>query len=191
MTFRQTVLLTIVISVFGVLVLEAAILLIVVYSGQYNVAASRPYTKPISWLLDTTMERSVERHAGGVQPPGQASVTEGASHFAGMCVVCHGGPGVEPPEIGQGPNPAPPQLSEEGAEWSLQEVYWIVKHGIKMTAMPAFGPTHKEEQLWAMAYFVKQLPQLSPEQYQGLAAKAEPQGQSGGTSQAESTEHQH
>jgi len=190
-TSRKRVFLAVVISVFGALVLEVAVVLIIVYTGLYSVAASQPHTRLAHWLLDTTMERSVEQHAGGVQPPGPASVTEGASHFAEMCVVCHGAPGVYPSEIGQGLNPVPPELSEAAADWSLQEVYWIVKHGIKMTGMPAFGPTHKEEQLWALAHFVKQLPQLSPAQYQDLVAKAGRQEQSGAASQSKSMEPQH
>jgi mono/diheme cytochrome c family protein len=191
MTARQRTLLTVVFAVFGVLILEAFVGLIVVFSGLYNVAASRPHSKLAYWLLGATMERSVEHHAGGVRPPGQASVVEGASHFAQMCVLCHGGPGVERSEIGQGLNPLAPDLSEEGAEWSLEEVYWVVKHGIKMTGMPAFVATHSEEQLWAMAYFVKQLPQLAPEQYQELAAKAGQEGQAEGVSPPKGPEQPH
>lgn len=191
MTSIRRIILTVIITVVCVPAVEVIVLLVFVYSGRYNVAASQPHTGFVRWLLDTTMEQSVRRHADEVQPPGQASAVEGASHFSEMCVTCHGAPGVERSEIGKGLNPQPPQLSQAAPEWSLEEIHWIIRHGIKMTGMPAFGPTHEEEQLWALTYFVKQLPQLSPTQYQDLVAKAEHQEQSGEPPQPESGEHQH
>ncbi|MEN6336494.1 MAG: cytochrome c [Phycisphaerales bacterium] len=191
MTRRQSIVLTVVISVLGVLAVQAIVLVIVLYSGLYNVAASRPHAKVVRWFLGTMMDRSVERHARGVRPPGQASVEEGASHYSRMCVLCHGGPGVERSEIGQGLNPRPPDLMRSMTDWSPEQAYWIIKNGVKMTGMPAFGATRTEEQLWALAYFAKRLPQCSPAQYQDLLAKAGPSKQPGGSTQLESTEHQH
>jgi len=48
------------------------------------------------------------------------------------------------------------------------EIYWIVKHGIKLTGMPAFGPTHDENELWGLVAIVKEIPRMSPEQYRQL-----------------------
>jgi len=180
-----------VISVLGVLAVQGIIVAIVLYFGLYDGAASRPHAKIVRWFLSTMMDRSVERHARGIQAPGQASVEEGASHYSHMCVLCHGGPGVERSEIGQGLNPRPPDLMRSMTDWSPEETYWIIKNGVKMTGMPAFGSTHTEEQLWALAYFAKQLPQLSPAQYQDLLAKTGSSKQSGGSTQLESTENQH
>jgi len=61
--------------------------------------------------------------------------------------------------------PQPPDLSEAAAEWTPQEIFWIVKHGVKMTGMPAFGPSHGDDTLWNVAAFVKQLPAMTPERY--------------------------
>jgi mono/diheme cytochrome c family protein len=47
-----------------------------------------------------------------------------------------------------------------------REVYWVVKHGIRMTGMPAFGPAHDERELWSIVAFVERLPRMSPEAYQ-------------------------
>jgi hypothetical protein len=55
--------------------------------------------------------------------------------------------------------------TEAAKEWSTAELFWIVKHGVKMTGMPAFGPTHSDERLWTVVAFLKQLPQISPEKY--------------------------
>jgi CTP:molybdopterin cytidylyltransferase MocA len=47
-------------------------------------------------------------------------------------------------------------------------IYWIVKHGIKMTGMPAFGPSHKEEDLWSIAALAKDMPQINSKHYRHL-----------------------
>ncbi len=192
---HKQIVLTVVLSVLGVLLVEVFAVLIFVYSGLYNIAASRPHTALGYWFLETTMEESVKRRAGDVEAPQQASTTGGIGYFKSMCVMCHGAPGVERSEIGQGLTPRPPALSQEAGEWTVEEVYWIVEHGIKMSAMPAFGPTHKEEELWAVAYFVKELPELSASQYQeqlnesGHSASSPAASEEG--SEAQGGEHQH
>ena len=52
-------------------------------------------------------------------------------------------------------------------------VFWIVKHGIKASGMPSWGPTHDDQRIWAMVAFLQKLPQLTPEQYQILTARDE------------------
>ena len=50
------------------------------------------------------------------------------------------------------------------AQWSDGELFWIVKHGIRMTGMPAFKSGHSDEDLCKIAAFIRQLDSLSPEQ---------------------------
>lgn len=70
--------------------------------------------------------------------------------------------------------PPAPDLTDRAvvAAWSDAELYWILKHGIKDTAMMALGPTHKEEDIWRVAAFVRQLPEMTPEQYQAMAQRS-------------------
>ena len=75
--------------------------------------------------------------------------------------------------IGEGLNPEPPDLSEEAAHMTPQELFWITQNGIKMTGMPAFGPTHSDEELWAMVAFMQKLPDLSPEKYKAMKETSE------------------
>lgn len=138
------------------------------YSGLYNVAATAPHSALSRWILQTTQKNSVQAHAEKVGTPPQLSAEQlrhGVEHFADTCVQCHGAPGVERGELGKGITPTPPDLSETVAEWSDQELYWIVKHGIKFAGMPAFGPTHSDEELWALVAFLKRLPETTPELY--------------------------
>jgi hypothetical protein len=34
-----------------------------------------------------------------------------------------------------------------------------------MTGMPAFGPTHNDDRIWAIVAFTRQLPEMMPEDY--------------------------
>src|SRR3546814_6392165 len=56
----------------------------------------------------------------------------------------------------------------KGSDRSASEQFWIIKHGIKMTAMPAWGKTHDDRLIWDMVAFIRQLPSLSPAQYQAM-----------------------
>ena len=158
-----------------ILVILIAASAIYLYSGAYNVAATLPDRGFIAWSLNTIQMSSIRSHAEeSAAPPPESSAAEeeGLHHYHEMCVTCHGAPGVEPSEIGKGLNPVPPDLTEVAKEFSRPELYWILENGIKMTGMPAFGPTHREEELWAMVDFVNRLPEITPEEYQHMLASA-------------------
>lgn len=145
--------------------------LLFVYSGEYNVAATQPHYAPVRWALNTVMVNSVRDHAEHVAVPSledSALIRRGFSHFEQMCVMCHGAPGVPRGAVGKGLLPVPPELAEVVPRWSLAELFWIVKHGIKMTGMPAWGVTHEDEKLWAIVAFLRMLPETSPAEYQAL-----------------------
>ncbi|HSN70275.1 MAG TPA: c-type cytochrome, partial [Steroidobacteraceae bacterium] len=55
------------------------------------------------------------------------------------------------------------------AEWRARELFWIVKHGVKYTAMPAWVAPHREDEIWAVVAFLEQLPDLSVVEYRRLA----------------------
>ncbi len=156
------------------LVMEALVALGIIYSGRYNVSALYPDSGIVFWILDTTREKSVKAHAAGIRTPADfASLnpTKGFVHYNTTCVICHGAPGVKASEINKGLNPRPPDLKEAGAEGSPPELFWIVKNGIRMTGMPAFGPTHDDEKIWTIVAFLKKLPGISAKEYRALAKK--------------------
>ena len=141
---------------------------IYLYSGAYNVAATQGHTSLTRWALNTLQSRSVAQRAEEVPAPpstDSASLAHGFEHFDQMCVQCHGAPGVERGELGRGITPTPPMLSEEAEHLDRRELFWITKHGIKLAGMPAFGPTHSDEEIWGIVAFVEELPGMSPERY--------------------------
>lgn len=186
----------------GTLVVLALASLWLVYSGVYDIAATKAHARPVAWAMETTMENSVRERAaaaGPAPPMDSALFMTGVHHFQAMCVTCHGAPGQERSEIGEGLLPEPPALSKAVEEWTPAQLFWIAKHGIKMTGMPAFGPTHDDETLWAIVALVQRLPAMSPGQYEAYRAAAEQaaaaghaQGEAGGTQQGTGTSgHQH
>jgi len=158
---------SVVAGIAGTLAALAVIGLVVVYTGAYDVAASSGHTPLTRWAFETTMHRSVQSRADEVEVPEAlaARAAAGAAHYASMCQHCHGGPGIRRAGWAEGMLPRPPYLAEEAAEWDAGEVFWIVKHGIKMSGMPAMGHDHGDAEIWDIAAFVKELPAMTPQQY--------------------------
>ncbi len=142
-----------------------------IYSGWYNVAASEPHTAITEAIAATTMKQSVRAHARDLRAPDLSDVQgvkAGAIHYAENCQLCHGAPGRKPGELAEGLMPRPPDLAKTASNWTVPELFWIVKNGIRMTGMPAWGPTHDEQELWQVVAFITRLPQMSAEEYQRL-----------------------
>lgn len=156
-------------SILGTLAGLVVLGLIVLFTGVYDVAASSGHNSFTFWLLSTASDRSVEAHSGSVvgsPPTDPAAIHDGFREYDGMCVGCHGAPGVERGSIGKGMMPEPPGLDER-SDLTDREIYWVVDHGIKFAGMPSFGATESTETLWSIVAFVKQLPGMTPEEYAG------------------------
>lgn len=164
----------VVITVLACLVVVLVGGLAFVYSGIYDVAATSPHGPMAEWLLETARDASVELRAEEIEPPPLADAElrdRGFRLYHEMCVTCHAAPGIRASEVGSGLYPAPPNLAEEEAE-EPAELFWIVKNGFMDTGMPAFGPTHDDEQIWALVSFLQELPELSAEEYHRRADAA-------------------
>ena len=163
-----------------ILVAVASVLLVgvasaVIYAGIYNIAADAPHTEGVYWLLKKVRERSVAVRAEDIAVPtnlgNQERIVSGAAQYAEMCSGCHLAPGMRRTEISRGLYPRAPELWR-GTELSPAEEFWVVKHGIKMTGMPAWGVTHEDDILWDIVAFLRQLPKLTADEYQSLVKEA-------------------
>jgi mono/diheme cytochrome c family protein len=145
-----------------------------VYSGLYNIGADAPHSRIVFSLLQELRDKAIARGARSVAVPADLGDPKRASAGAGlyqeMCTSCHLGPGIEPSEISQGIYPSAPHLARSNL--SAAEQFWTIKHGVKLSAMPAWGRTHSDELIWGMVAFIRKLPQMSPEQYKKLVASA-------------------
>src|SRR5690606_19812686 len=124
------------------------------------------------WLLHWAMRQSVETHSLGIEPPpldDDALARRGAGHFAASCAPCHGAPGLQRSPVTSGMTPEPPPLVEKVPEWRAQELFWIVRHGVKFTGMPAWPSLQREDEIWAMVAFLRRLPEMDERTYDDLA----------------------
>ena len=140
------------------------------YSGQYNVAADAPHWDVTANAMATIRDRSIAVRASGMTVPNLADpalIALGAEHYAGMCTGCHLAPGVGDNEMRQGLYPKPPNLSQP-RDRSPAQSFWIIKHGIKMSGMPAWGVTHDDEAIWGLVAFLQQLPTMDATAYAAL-----------------------
>jgi len=164
-----------VITAIGILVILAVIGGIVIYSGAYNIGADAPHSSLVFETLEQLRDRSIARHARAVSVPNDLNspkrIAAGAALYDEMCTACHLGPGVERSELSQGLYPSAPELAE-GDDLSPAEQFWVIKHGVKLTAMPAWGKTHDDQLIWDMVAFVRQMPKLSAQQYRAAVASA-------------------
>lgn len=174
----------------GVLAVGAGLF---VYSGLYNSGADSPHWPATYALMQQTRERSIEHHARGIALPGnlgdEAVVLKGAGQYAAMCTGCHLKPGMQDSEIRPGLYPQPPNLSQVRVD--PREAFWVIKHGLKMSAMPAWGMSHDDATIWSMVAFLQKLPDLTPAQYKDMVAEAPPDedmdmGEEGGHSHTHS-----
>ena len=143
---------------------------IFILSGVYNMGADVPHWKATFLLLDVARERSVSFHSNDIEPLSLGDpklVERGFPHYHETCRLCHGAPGVHREEIARGLYPNPPLLNSNEVQQELvdSELFWIVKHGLKMTGMPSFGQTHTDEQIRNIVIFVRHLPVLGPKDY--------------------------
>jgi mono/diheme cytochrome c family protein len=158
-----------IILIAGVVVVLGGLALI--YSGFYDVAATAPHWPVTRWVLETARTRSIKAHAAGIEAPlgldDPAKILIGVEHFAAHCAVCHGAPGVPKGDIARGFYPSPPDLAKAAPLYRPGELFWILKHGIKMTGMPAWSD-HSNEELWATVAFLEKLPGMSEQDYAKL-----------------------
>jgi mono/diheme cytochrome c family protein len=140
-------------------------------SGIYNIGADDHHTKIVLAIIEQLRERSIAVRARAIQPPNledPSRIGAGAEHYAALCVGCHLAPGVTSSAIRVGLYPHPPNLAQEDTR-DPQRAFWTVKHGIKMSAMPAWGKTLDDAAIWDLVAFLRQMPTMTPETYQQLS----------------------
>ena len=145
----------------------------VVYGGLYDISATDQHLRPTYAVLDKAMRRSVAVRAARVDVPpldDPAKAARGLALYRAQCVRCHGAPGVAPEAFALGLTPSAANLAHTAREWKPAELYWVVKHGLKMTGMPAWEFRMPEDDLWAVVAFLVEMPRLSPGDYARRAA---------------------
>ncbi|HEX8873178.1 MAG TPA: cytochrome c [Nitrosospira sp.] len=165
----KTVKLLIIVTGIGILGIA-----VFIYSGVFNIAADDPHWPVTYKMLTMIRDRSVEAHSAAIAAPdldNDAKIRLGAGNYDSMCTGCHLGPGMEESELSLGLYPKPPSWREIG-KVDPREAFWIIKHGVKMSGMPAWGKSVGDGHIWNIVAFVRKLPQLTPDSYRELVASS-------------------
>ena len=142
-------------------------------SGIMPITASAGHWPITAWFLNFSMERSVSTHTIGIKAPPLDDadlVLKGAGHYEIACFPCHGSPVMQQPRIARAMTPHPPYLPPAMREWEPEELFYIVKHGVKFTGMPAWPTQKRDDEVWAMVAFLQKLPELDPQEYRQLVS---------------------
>ena len=149
--------------------------LAVLYGGWYNIGATAQHFPFVYTVLEEGMTQSVQNHAQDVKVPpsgGAQQLRRGAQVYRDNCVQCHGGPGVAQSTIGMSMQPIPGPLVDATQRWQPRELYWVTKHGIKMSGMPAWEYHLPDDDIWAVVAFVRTMPTMSADDYRAATATA-------------------
>ena len=144
------------------------------WSGIVNIGASSGHWRVTAWALHAVMQNSVRTYALlEPQPPADldstANIRRAAGHYETACAFCHGSPLATSPILAAHMTPAPPGLEGVGVKWTARELSRIVRHGVKYTGMPSWIAPQRDDEVWAMAAFLRALPDMSAEDYRRLA----------------------
>jgi cytochrome c553 len=140
--------------------------------GLPSIAANTGHWPLTERFLEVVMTHTVRMRTLGTKVPpldDPALVLKGAGHYATGCAPCHGAPGQPRSLIARQMLPTPPWLVDDVSSLEPAEMFWIVRHGLKYTAMPAWPAPEREDEVWAMVAFLQRLPGLDPAEYRQLA----------------------
>ncbi len=147
----------------GVLVVIA-----VAAASQFRLSAL-PEPGPVETSLATKAKHFlVHRSSREGIPPApadrQTSLKEGERLFGTECGACHGLSGRSPTDAGRWMYPRAADLTSRDVQsYSDQEVFWIIKNGIRLSGMPAFGKIESDDHIWDLVFYIHTLKKSAPE----------------------------
>lgn len=136
--------------------------------GYLDMRADQPLMRVERIYMEGAMERYAERSAPAAQNPIQstdANLVEGIRLYKAHCALCHGGPNAAVSAVGEGLYPPAPQFLKHLPHMPENQNFWIIKHGISRTGMPAWGKIMSENEIWQVTAFLSRMEQLEKQSY--------------------------
>jgi cytochrome c553 len=144
---------------------------LVAASGIVPLTASSGHSAITFWVLEFGKRRSIATHTLGLDLPALREpwlVLKGAGHYHDGCRPCHGAPDLPAPRIAAAMTPQPADLLGRVELYDAEALFYIVKHGIKFTGMPAWPAQERDDEVRAVVAFLRELPRLDAESYRQL-----------------------
>ena len=160
----------VILSILLIFIISFAGFYIYISTGSYDISQLTPHNALTKRMIKITTKSSINKRMKEVVVPGNLKDTslilEGFKLYDELCSDCHGGPGINADVMAKGLYPKPPEIYKRVKEEEAQEFFWIIKNGIKMTSMPAYSPTFKDDKIWAITAFVTQkLGKMTADEY--------------------------
>ena len=152
---------------------------LVAASGIIPIKASSGHWAITEWFLQFSKRRSVATHTIGTSVPVEhlgepLLILKGAGHYETGCRPCHGAPELRHPRIAQAMTPTPPYLPDVTGRYDDAALFYIVKHGIKFTGMPAWPALQRDDEVWAVVAFLRAFAAMDEAGYDRLVFNRAP-----------------
>jgi len=165
-----------------------------IWFGVFNVAANDKHWGITTEFLEIVRNRSINSRAGDITAPAnlkdESRVERGTANYDAMCAQCHLAPGLKTSELFEGLNPKPPILYKDThiEDMPAANTFWVIKNGIKMTGMPAWGIYNSDEQIWDLIATISAMKEMSPEKYKALVASGKHTHKGGGHAESNTSD---
>ncbi len=152
---------------------------LIIASGWLDLTASTPHPQGWAGLLHYIFRRSVAHHSADIVPPVDLEaghrIIKGAVYYSRVCANCHAAPGLGQSPVALAMRPQPQYLVTQVDLYDAPGLFWILQHGVKYSAMPAWPARGRDDEVWSLVAFLRRLPGLSNADYIALAgAPADP-----------------
>jgi mono/diheme cytochrome c family protein len=132
---------------------------------RFGFAEVRGDLPPGKWeraFMVSSVHASVRRHAPELPnpvPPNDENLIAGGRMYVNECSGCHGTPG-KPDDSGESLYPPTPQLAITGTSLTEAQIFWVAKHGIRLSGMFSNGKWDSDQKLWTVAAYIKRINSL-------------------------------
>lgn len=144
-------------------VTATVVFVLVVWLWPWHVEATRAPGLAEVAVMKSLLTRALEREApvsANPFPPSPENLMAGMKIFRDDCAGCHGD-GAKPSVWGTTSFfPRAPQFATAPPHRPEAQIHWIVKNGIRNTAMGAWQQLMTDEQIWKVTGFVNHIDSL-------------------------------
>ena len=116
-------------------------------------------------MATSAMDASIDRHASQISnpvPPTDDNLIQGMKIYTMNCSVCHGTLDEKPSLLEKSLYPPPPQLILDPLDDPEWRTFYVVRAGVRYTAMPSWSKTLSIEDMWKVTAFLSHIGKLSP-----------------------------
>ena len=145
------------------LIVAVVTVYIVSHFGFIDMRADQQPSRLETSLAGRAMDASTERHAPEVKNPVEptdANLQEGMKIYIKYCAQCHGDPATPLSALGKAEYPPAPQFLSHPADMPENQNFYIIEHGVRLTAMPGWAGVLNQDQAWKVTGFLNHMDKL-------------------------------